>query len=211
MHSLFLLLIVCTLGGVAHAGDTEDVRAFFDHYVALGAAFDPSIADLYSPDARILTLRDGSTEMQMSGAQYKQLIQKVMPIAKKRGDTSSYEDVKVAAHKDGYRVTAIRIPAIKCAPDPNYHLDAAKIDGSWLIVDEYTETLSLSRCKPSPKLAAILKATKEGIEPSLPLDLDSDTRLESVDIVGSALIYNQRLHTITAGGMDLAALVPMLR
>ena len=85
------------------------------------------------------------------------------------------------------------------------------MDGSWRVVEEYTETVSLSQCKPSERLAASLKTTLNGLLPHLPLDLDADTRLEAVEVVGPTLIYRQRLHTIAAAEMDLAKLVPMLR
>ena len=47
--------------------------------------------------------------------------------------------------------------------------------------------------------------------PHLPLDLDADTRLETVEVVGPALIYHQRLHTVAAAEMDMQKLVPLLR
>lgn len=71
------------------------------------------------------------------------------------------------------------------------------------IVEEYTETVSLSRCQPSEELAESLATIREQLRPYLPLDLDADTRLESVEVVGSALIYNQRVHTMAASELYL--------
>ncbi|HSS65289.1 MAG TPA: hypothetical protein VLS27_12715 [Gammaproteobacteria bacterium] len=206
-----LILLLIALSPVTYAGDAENVREFFADLVGRATAFDAGIADLYSPDARIITLRDGKETLELSGAQWKRLLVRVMPIAKKRGDTSTFENVKVSPHGDGYRVTAIRTSAIKCVSDPNYHLDVVQLENRWVVVEEYTETVSLSQCKPSNKLAASLKAIRGRLLPLLPLDLDADTRLESVEIIGPALIYHQRLHTVAAAEMDLARLVPMLR
>jgi hypothetical protein len=204
--------LALALGPIAHAGDAEEVRAFFDEYVKRSNAFDASVADLYAPAGRISTLRDGSKTMEMTGTQLKELIPRVMPLAKRRGDTNTFDEVKVAPRgDDAYRVTATRTPAIKCVPDPDFHLDVAKVDGTWRIVEEYTETVSLSRCPPSKELADSLNALLRGLKPHLPLDLDADTRLESVEIVGPAIIYHQRLHTITAAEMDMSKVPGMLQ
>jgi len=206
-----LLIMLIALTPVAYAGEAEDVREFFSEFVKRTNAFDVGVADLYSPSARIITLRDGTDRLEMPGSQWKQLVIQAMPTAKKRGDTSRFEDIKVFAQGDGFRVTAIRTPAVKCVPDTNYHLDVVRLDNSWLVVEEYAETVSLSQCKPSNKLAASLEAARGALLPHLPLDLDADTRLEAVEVVGPALIYRQRLHTIAAAEMDLAKLVPLLR
>ena len=206
-----LIIVLLGLSPLAYAGEAKEVRGFFSDFVKRTNAFDVGVADLYSPDARIVALRDGTDRLEISGSQLKQLVNQLMPIAKKRGDTNEFKQVKVFAHGDGFRVTAIRTSAIKCVPDKNYHLDVVHLDNSWMAVEEYGETVSLSRCKPSKKLAKSLKATHSALQPHLPLDLDSDTRLEAVEVVGPALIYRERLHTVAAAEMDLAKLVPMLR
>lgn len=209
MRILIVLLVFLTPG--AYAGEAEDVREFFNEFVKRANAFDVGVADLYSPSARIITLRDETERLELTGSQWKQLLIRVMSVARQRGDTNTFEQVKVFAHGEGFRVTAIRTPAIKCVPDANYHLDVTKPGTDWIVVEEYSETVSLSQCKPSAKLAASLKAVHKGLLPHLPLDLDADTRLEAVEVVGPALIYHQRLHTIAAAEMDLAKLVPLLR
>jgi hypothetical protein len=203
--------MLVVISPLANAAGSEDVRKFFDEYVERANAFDAGIAEMYSPNARIITLRDGSEKLEMSGSQWKQLLVRAMPIAKERGDTSKFDKVKVSAHGDGFRVTAVRISAVKCVSDPNYHLDVVRKDDRWVVVEEYTETVSLSRCKPSGALAASLSAIRARLLPHLPMDLDADTRLESVEVAGPALIYHQRLHTVAAAEMDMARLVPLLR
>lgn len=206
-----LILFLFFISPAAYAGKAEDVREFFAAFVERANAFDAGIADFYSPNAKVITLRDGTERLELSGAQWKQLLVRVMPIAKERGDTSAFKNVNVSAHGNGFRVTAIRTSAVKCVTDPNYHLDVVQVDNRWVVVEEYTETVSLSQCKPSNKLAASLAAIRTRLLPHLPLDLDADTRLESVEVVGPALIYRQRLHTVAADEMDLERLVPLLR
>jgi hypothetical protein len=209
MRILIVMLIAFT--PMAHAGEAKDVRKFFNDFVKRTNAFDAGAADLYSPEARIIALVDGTDRLEISGAQLKQLAPQLMPIARKRGDTNTFKKVKVFAQGDDFRVTAIRTAAIKCVPDKNYHLDVVSLGNSWIVVEEYGETVSLSQCKPSKKLAKSLKATQKALQPHLPLDLDADTRLEAVEVVGPALIYRERLHTVAAAEMDMSKLVPLLR
>jgi len=203
-----MLSLLLALG--AHADEAEEVRAFFDNYVKLEAAFEDT-SPLLNDTARLVTLRDGTQRMEMTGAQIKAMMPKVLEIAKQRGDTTTYSDVSVAPHGEGYRVTATRLPAAKCVEDKGFHLDVASAEDRWTIVEIYTETVSLSQCKPSSKLAAKLKAIRKGILPHLPLDLDPDTRLEKVEIVGPNIVYTQHLHGVAAAELDLQQLVPMLQ
>ncbi len=207
----FLMIVFLLLTPFAHAADTKEVRKFFDNLVDRTNAFDATVADLYSPEARIIAVVDGSKRVELSGSKWKQIANQVMPIAEKRGDTNIYKKVKISPHNGGFRVTAVRISAAKCITDPKYHLDLVRHEQSWLVVEEYGETVSLSQCKPSKKLATSLNALRDGIVPHLPLDLDTDTRLEAVEVVGPTLIYHQRLHTVAAAELDMEKLVPLLR
>ncbi len=203
-------MLVLLLGLCAHAGEPEEVRAFFDDYVKRDNAFEDT-SPMLSDTARFITLRDGTQRMELAGAQVKAMMPKLLEGAEQRGDTTTYSDVAVAPHGDGYRVTATRLPAVKCVADKAFHLDVAKADSGWTIVEIYTETQSLSQCKPSRKLAAKLETMQEGILPHLPIDLDADTRLEKVELVGPSIVYTQRLHALSAAELDLSKLVPMLR
>lgn len=209
MRFLYIALLAVT--SFVHAAEKDDVHAFFEDLVERTNAFDATVADLYSPEARIIAIVDGSDKVELSGSQLKQIANQIMPVAKKRGDTNTYKKVKVTPHGEGFRVTAVRISAAKCVTDRNYHLDVMRHKKSWQVIEEYGETVSLSRCKPSKKLAASLNALRDGLQPHLPLDLDSDTRLETVEVIGPALIYHQRLHTVAADDLDMQKLVPLLR
>jgi len=194
----------------AMAGDAADARQFFDEHVAMQQAFDPAIAAHYQDDAVLTNVRDGGDERKVTGAQYKQVLPRAMPMAKERGDTATFADVKVAPHGDGFRITATRTAALKCAPGA-YRLDVVEVDGAWSIAAEHVETVSLSECEPSEELAAQLKTLHDGVQPHLPMDLDADTRLEAVDVKKRALIYTQRLPRLAAAELDLSATIPMLQ
>lgn len=195
----------------ASADEVAEVRAFFDEFVELGKNFDTGIAEFYSPDARIITLRDGIDTMETTGSHWQSMIRKLMPVAERQGDISDFSNVQVNAHGEGFRVSALRSSAIKCVEDSGYYQDVEREGDRWVIVEEYSETVSLSKCEPSEELAELLSAVREKIRPHLPLDLDADTRLESVEVVGSALVYNQRLHTVVASELQLDKAEPILK
>lgn len=205
MTALLALLTLAT------AAPESEVRAAFDEYVRLSNAYDPAVAAMYADDAKLVQVRDGDQRMEMYGAQWKQALAMALPVAKERGETTTYDKVKVKPQGEGFRVTAVRRTSVKCITDPSYYADFAKVDGQWRIVAEYAESVSLSLCKPDKELAKSLQALAAGIQPHLPIDLDPDTRLEGVEVQRSALIYRQRFHTIGAAEMDLSKLRPMLK
>ena len=77
---------------------SADARAkaeqLWNRYVALEAAFDPAVADLYSDDAVIRNRRTYPTgevrEATVPAAQYKVLVRQAIPIAKAKNDLSRY-------------------------------------------------------------------------------------------------------------------------
>ena len=202
---IFMVLLIA-LAPVAHADEAKDVRTFFDTYVNRANAYDATLADLYSPDARILSLRDGTKSLEVSGVQWKEMVAMALPIAEQRGEKVTFREVTITQQGEGYRVAAIRYSNIKCLEDTSYYIDVTKIEGRWQITEEYLETVSLSLCEPSKELAALIEDTAAQIRPNLPMDLDEHTRLEAVEVIGSALIYRQRLHTVTAEELDLESL-----
>lgn len=206
-----ILLCLLAASSPVHATELIEARAFFDEFVDRSNRFDSSVADFYSDNATIHTLRDGKERLQLTGKEWKLLYEKAMPIAKLRGDTSTYSDVSITPKGDGFRISAVRWSTVKCYKDMGFYVDVARGHGKWTILEQHSDTVSLSQCKPSDEVAFKLKAIRDGILPHLPLDLDADTRLDSVEIVDSALVYGQVLHTISEREMDMAAFVPLLR
>ncbi|MBJ7275360.1 hypothetical protein JHC43_02675 [Marinobacter salarius] len=199
----FFTLLFLLISTHALANDTSEVRAFFNEYVERSNNFDVDIAELYSSNAKVRTLRDGSESIELNGSQWKATIRKVMPLAERLDDVSTYTDVRIDPHGEGYRVTALRSSALKCKDGLGYHMDVELEGGRWVIVEEFQETISLSQCEPSEELAATLSRVSDTLRQYLPMDLDADTRLESVEVEGTALIYNQRLHTVAASELNV--------
>ncbi|WP_113962062.1 hypothetical protein [Roseimicrobium gellanilyticum] len=139
----FMALFVCT-AALTTETSLDDARQCFDRYVALQAAFDPAVADLYSDDAKIQNTRvmpSGEKRvMTLPAPAYKGIIRQVMPVAKERGDTSKYSEVKYAKEGDKVRVTATRYSELKKYSSPLSLLVGPNKDGAWLIHEELSES-----------------------------------------------------------------------
>lgn len=145
-----LLLAVATLTQVTTAAERkEDIRvtkakSIFERYVSLEHAFEPTVADLYSDEAVIRNKRTYPTgqvrELTMPAPKYKELLRKTMPLAKQRGDTSTYADVSYAFDGDGVRIKADRYSDLKKYHSPMSILVKPSSTGEWLIYEEFSES-----------------------------------------------------------------------
>jgi len=141
---LVFSVLALLLGNTFAASPTENAKGLFEKYVALGAAFDPAIVDLYSDEAKIQNTRTFPTGekkvMTLPAPTYKELIRKVMPMAKARGDTDSFSEVKYTPEGDNVRVHAIRYSNLKKYSAPLSLLVGPGKDGAWLILEELSES-----------------------------------------------------------------------
>ena len=141
--SSIALFLICAVAAIAGT-PLDDAKKFFDRYVALEAAFDITAADLYHNDAKIQNTRTyptGQKRVQtMPAPAYKQLIKQAMPLAKERGDTNTYSDIKFAQEGDKVRVTASRYSNLKKYSSPVSLLVGPNKEGVWLIYEELSES-----------------------------------------------------------------------
>ena len=139
------LLLLAVVSVLAHAQDeVAQAKRLFDQYVALSAAFDEKVADLYADSARIQNTRrypDGEPHrMNMPALSYKALIRQVMPKAKAAGDLSTYSDVRYAPEDGRVRISATRYSELKKYASPFSLLVRPGPDGNWLIFEELSES-----------------------------------------------------------------------
>ena len=89
----------------------------WNRYVALEAAFDPTVLDLYADDAVIRNRRTYPTgevrEATVPAAQYKLLVRQAIPLAKARNDLSRYSGCTYAAEGGRVRVACARYSVLK--------------------------------------------------------------------------------------------------
>ena len=139
-----LLIALPLFFGSASATSTDQAKAVFDRYVHLEHSFDPAVADLYADDALIKNKRtypNGQVkELTMPAPKYKELTRQSMPLAKARGDTSSYSNVNYTEEGHGVRVRASRFSNLKKYSSPLSLLIAPDESGRWLIQEELSES-----------------------------------------------------------------------
>jgi hypothetical protein len=141
-----LLWSVALAGGVvlADAGTIERATALFKRYVALEQAYDPAAADLYSDDAVIKNKRtypNGQVrELSMPALKYKALVRQAMPLARTRGDRSTYSDCKYQEVGERVRITCSRYSELKKYSSPLTLVVGPAARGEWLIFEELSES-----------------------------------------------------------------------
>lgn len=128
----------------ASAGPVEEAQALFKQYASLEAAFNPSVAELYSDQALIRNTRmypTGQTrELTIPAAQYKALIRSSMPIAEARGDYSTYSQIDYVDEGSAVRIKANRYSVVKKYESPLILLVAPDANGKWLIREEISQS-----------------------------------------------------------------------
>lgn len=149
--SILFALAVALCGsepGVAQPGQdvlaTIKAKELFAAYDRLEHEFDPAIADLYADDAVIRNKRVYPTgevrEMTIPASKYKELLRTATPLAKARGDVSTYSNVTYTPEADGVRIKADRYSELKKYHSPLSLLVKPSASGKWLIYEELSES-----------------------------------------------------------------------
>lgn len=132
----------------AQGAPPADARAkaeqLWNRYVALEAAFDPAIADLYSDDAVIRNRRtypDGEVrEANVPAPQYKALVRQAIPLARAQNDASRYSACTYAAENARVRIVCSRFSVLKNYTSPISVVVGPGPSGAWLIFEELSES-----------------------------------------------------------------------
>ncbi len=152
---ILALLALCQAAGAAKTtapkgsaqGDLiPKAKAFFQHYVELEHAFDPSIADLYSNDAVIKNTQyraDGKVvPLTKPVDKYKQVLRDYMKTkARQIGDISNYSnDTYAVEGGNRVRIKVTRYSSIEKVSSPVSMLVGPDATGKWLIYEELSES-----------------------------------------------------------------------
>lgn len=140
-----LTLLVFLHGLTSHASEgVEKAKKIFEAYVEGYHKFDPSVMDLYSDDALIQNKRTYPfgfiREIVIPAPQYKSMARATMPLAQARGDKSQYNDPFFTEESRGVRVSISRYSVRKDHTSPMSLLIGPSQDGTWLILEEKTES-----------------------------------------------------------------------
>lgn len=140
-----LLIAWLLLSAPALCAD-PDARAaeLFARYQSLAAEFDPAVADLYADDARISNRRtypNGEVKvLTLDAGQYKALIRAAMPLARSRGDTSTFSEVRYTVDGESVRIAATRYSTLKDYSSDFAMLVGPDAVGQWRILEEHSES-----------------------------------------------------------------------
>ena len=148
MRIAMLVVFGFTALVAAQGAPAADARAkaerLLERYIALEAAFDPAVADLYADDAVIRNRRTYPTgevrEATVPVAQYKALIRQAIPLAKAQNDISRYSGCVYTAAGPRVRIACARFSTLKNYTSPITLLVGPGPDGAWLIFEESSES-----------------------------------------------------------------------
>jgi len=144
--AMVLVVGFTTLAGAQSLSADARAKAeqAWNRYVALEAAFDPAVADLYADDAVIRNRRTYPTgevrEAVVPAAQYKLLVRQAIPLARARNDVSRYSACTYAAEGARVRVVCARFSELKGYTSPISVLVGPGPAGTWLIFEELSES-----------------------------------------------------------------------
>ena len=195
------------------AADNKGAEDFLNRYIDLSNNFDASVSSLYSDTAKIHTYRrypHGSKRVaEMTGAQWKELLVKVMPRAKQRGDISKFSNLKFYSDGNKLKIKADRYSVLKCYTDKGYYMVIERDEKyGFRIVEEYMETQPQSDCEDASidNLQSLLRKAENQIKGHLPIMVDADTRLDSVRVIKGMFQYQYTLVNYAFEELDAAAL-----
>ena len=122
----------------------DEAKALFTRFVEMEQAYDIAVADLYTDDAVIRNKRTYPTgevrELTIPPAQYKQLLRQAMPLAKSRGDRSTYSKCGYKPEGANVRITCSRYSELKKHTSPYSLLVGPNRAGRWQIREELSES-----------------------------------------------------------------------
>lgn len=139
--SLLLWIFPFACGAKDHHAQA---RAIFERYAAMEMAFDANIADLYADQALISNKRSYPhgliREVTVPAPKYKEMIRDAMPLAKLKGDYSTYSEATFTTEGKGVRLHAKRYSVLKKYTSNLSILFAPDASGRWLIWEELSES-----------------------------------------------------------------------
>ncbi len=132
------------IGAPALAQMNGPAETIFARYQTLERSFDPAVADLYCDTALIRNIRTYPNGQQrtldLPATNYKAAIRAAMPLAKARGDYSTYSGVTFDPDGANVRIRATRYSMIKKYSSPISLLVGPCNGGAWAILEELSES-----------------------------------------------------------------------
>jgi len=126
------------------ASPVDKAKALFVRFVQLEQAYDPRVADVYADDAVITDKRtypNGKVrEVTFPPQKYKQLIRQALPVARARGDRSTYTQCVYEPQGPRVRITCARYSELKKYSSPYTLVVGPSGSARWQILEEVSES-----------------------------------------------------------------------
>ena len=146
MKKIFLSLIVSTMISLsAFADGQKEALDFFNNYVNSANSYSATVADMYSPSAKIIrqvVKPDGTTvNATTDTATYIKQMKLGQAGAKLRQYKNHYTNIVVSSIDDNtYKVTALRQPSGEDYKLKTYMILKKDASGKWSIIEEMMQT-----------------------------------------------------------------------
>lgn len=146
MKKNILLLLLMTLFAIpAFADEKEEALNFFNSYVESANNYSSTIADMYSPNAKIIrqiVKPDGTTANATTDtATYIKQMKLGQAGAKLRKYKNTYTNINVIPQAEGtYKVTSLRQPSGEDYKLKTYMVVKKQSNGNWQIIEEMMQT-----------------------------------------------------------------------
>lgn len=139
-----LASLAITMLAWAQDSNIDAAKQLFAQYAALENAFDPGVADLYADEAFIKKTRSmpmgEPQDVTVPALKYKTLLRQNIPMAKARGDRSTYSNVTYTPEGEFVRIDALRFSELKKLTTPISLVVGRSPGGKWLIYEELSES-----------------------------------------------------------------------
>ena len=126
------------------ADEKQEALDFFNNYVSSANSYSATIADMYSPSAKIIRQiikPDGTTANATTDtATYIKQMKLGQAGAKLRQYKNYYTDIAVTPYEDGYKISSLRQPSGETYKLKTYMIVKKQPNGKWLIVEEMMQT-----------------------------------------------------------------------
>ena len=141
---LSILIVMLVTGLATFANDSQEALKFFNSYVSAANSYSPTVATMYSPNAKIIrqVVKPNGTLVNVNTdtATYVKQMRLGQAGAKLRGYKNTYTNVSVTPMGNGsYKISSLRQPS-----GENYKLKTymvvKKVNGSWKITEEMMQT-----------------------------------------------------------------------
>lgn len=141
---LLILLTLFVLPLAVFADEKQEALEFFNSYVEGANSYSPTIAEMYSPNAKIIrqvVKPDGTTvNVYTNTATYVKQMKIGQAGAKLRKYKNNYSNITVSPVENGFKVSSLRQPSGETYKLKAYMVVQKQASGKWLIVEELMQT-----------------------------------------------------------------------